>query len=220
MKIRMSNLPRRRSSIRAVLILLLFGLMTGGCASRAEERLTQSIRNVARLELAEAETEQTFLIRGKEWKDIKSIEEGIAGLGELLTPGERIGVYSFRSYAVAYIDLHELRDDEIRFERKTGRVRLTLPAVSVESIGRSSTLNVLHERVSGSKNPITPEEKRALQNRASSRFLAQLKPGEPLYEDLIRRAESKAAAFFDGLARTGGYAGADITFKEREEGTR
>ena len=202
------------------LLLTLLGsllLLLTGCGGSPEGRLNEAIRKTSKLELAETEAEQTFVIRGKEWKDVKSIGEGLSHLSELLKPGERIGVYSFRSYAVAYIDLSAVRDEEIVYDDKDKRVKLILAAVQVESIGRSTTLNVLHERVSGSQEPITPEEKKALQDRASKLFLESLQPGAPLYEELAERAEKKAKAFFDGMARANGYTGAEVTFKDGKE---
>ena len=192
-------------------------LLLSACAGGHQGRLNEAIRATSKLELAETEAEQTFVIRGKEWEDVKSIGEGLSHLSELIKPGERIGVYSFRSYAVAYIDLSRVRDEDVVYDDKGKRISLILPAVQVESIGRSTTLNVLHERVSGSQEPITPEEKKALQDRASKLFLESLKPGMPLYEELVKRAEEKAEAFFDGMARANGYTGADVTFKEGKE---
>ena len=197
------------------LTILLAGMLLAllsACDGGGQEEWIETVRETGKLELAEAEEEQTFVIRDKEWADIKTLEEGLTHLSELLKPGDRIGVYSFRSYAIAYVDLSLLRDDDIRLDRERRLLRITLPAIVVESPGRSATLNVLHERVSGSKARITPAEKKALQDRASALFLEQLKPGTPLYEDLEERAKEKASAFFGALARANGYEGAEIFF--------
>ena len=208
----------RNPGNKALLALLwCLLLLLSSCSGSPEGRLIEALRAVHKLELAEAEAEQTFVIRGKEWKDVKTIGEGLSNLAELIKPGDRIGVYSFRSYAVAYIDLSGVRDADIVYREEAGRIALSLPAVKVESIGRSTTLGVLHERVTGSQEPINSEEKKALQDRASRLFLESLSPGMPLYEDLVDRAEEKAKAFFDSMARANGYSGADVTFKDRKE---
>ena len=208
---------RHTSNFPVLCTTLLFLLSLFGCSDSPKHNLPGEIRKVAKLELAETEVERTFVIRGKEWKDIGSIQEGLRNIGELLKPGERIGVYSFRNFAVAYIDLTQFRDEDIKVSEKERTVTLTLPAVRVESIGRSTTINVLHERVSGSKEPIKPEEKKALQDKASAEFLESIRPGEPLYEELADKAEKKAEAFFSGLLNASGYILVKVTFEERKE---
>lgn len=202
------------------LLFFLFCTLFVSCSGGEESRLSDAIRETGKLELIEMEEESTFVIRGKEWKDINSIEEGLRHLSELLKPGERIGVYSFRSYAVAYIDLTLFRDEDLSLSEDEKTATLTLPAVQVESIGRSTTINVLHERVSGSQAQITPEEKKALQDRASALFLDELKPGAVLHDEMKRKGEEKAAAFFRGLLRANGFDGVEIAFSDREEGEK
>lgn len=212
MRLKKSNIP---GAILAFVCTLFVS-----CSGGEESRLSDTIRETGKLELIETEEEDTFVIRGKEWKDIDSIEEGLRHLSELLKPGERIGVYSFRSYAVAYIDLTLFRDEDLTLSEDEKTASLTLPAVQVESIGRSTTINVLHERVSGSQTQITPEEKKALQDHASALFLSDLKPGAALHDEMKRKGEEKAAAFFRGLLRANGFDRVQIAFSDRKEGKK
>lgn len=212
MRLKKSNIPGA--------ILTFVCTLFVSCSGGEESRLSDTIRETGKLELIETEEEDTFVIRGKEWKDIDSIEEGLRHLSELLKPGERIGVYSFRSYAVAYIDLTLFRDEDLTLSEDEKTASLTLPAVQVESIGRSTTINVLHERVSGSQTQITPEEKKALQDHASALFLSDLKPGAALHDEMKRKGEEKAAAFFRGLLRANGFDRVQIAFSDREEGKK
>lgn len=209
----------KRSNIPGAILAFVCTLFVS-CSGGEESRLSDTIRETGKLELIETEEEDTFVIRGKEWKDIDSIEEGLRHLSELLKPGERIGVYSFRSYAVAYIDLTLFRDEDLTLSEDEKTATLTLPAVQVESIGRSTTINALHERVSGSQTQITPEEKKALQDHASALFLSDLKPGAPLHDEMKRKGEEKAAAFFRGLLRANGFDRVQIAFSDREEGKK
>lgn len=209
----------KRSNIPGAILAFVCTLFVS-CSGGEESRLSDTIRETGKLELIETEEEDTFVIRGKEWKDIDSIEEGLRHLSELLKPGERIGVYSFRSYAVAYIDLTLFRDEDLTLSEDEKTATLTLPAVQVESIGRSTTINVLHERVSGSQTQITPEEKKALQDHASALFLSDLKPGAPLHDEMKRKGEEKAVAFFRGLLRANGFDRVQIAFSDREEGKK
>lgn len=179
--------------------------------------MREAIRETGKLELLEVEEEETFVIRGKEWEDIKTLEEGLNHIAELLKPGDRIGVYSFRSYAIAYIDLSDFRDEDLIRQGDSPSVSLRLPAIQIESIGRSTTVNVLHERVSGSKGKITPKEKKILQDKASMHFRKSVAPGGALHGEMVRKAQAKATAFFRGLLAQGGLRLEKVTFGDGEE---
>ena len=199
-------------------LLLLFFLLLAGCGEGTpdEEVILGEIRSVQHFELTEMELTESFIIRGSGTtiEGIRSLSEAADYVDNLLRPGDRIGVYSFTHTAIAYLDLSRLSTDKVRVEGK--KVWLTLPPVEVKLAGRSPTLEVLHERVTGTKRPITSEERKKLQDEASQRTTARLRPGSATYDLLCRRGERQATAYFSGLLHARGYEMVHIAFDRHE----
>ena len=203
---------------RSRLTLLLLLLLLAGCGEGVpdDEAILGEIRSVQHFELTEMELTESFIIRGSGTTidGIRSLSEAADYVDNLLRPGDRIGVYSFTHTAIAYIDLSRLRIDKVEVEGK--KVRLTLPPVEVKLAGRSPTLEVLHERVTGTKRPISSEERKALQDKASLRTAARLRPGSATYDMLRQRGERQATAYFSGLLHARGYEVVHIAFDRYE----
>ena len=202
---------------RLSLLLFLF-LLLAGCGEGVpdDEAILGEVRSVQHFELTEMELTESFIIRGSGTTidGIRSLSEAADYVDNLLRPGDRIGVYSFTHTAIAYIDLRELGTDKVRVEGK--KVWLTLPPVEVKLAGRSPTLEVLHERVTGTKRPITSEERKELQDEASRRTAARLRPGSATYDMLRQRGERQATAYFRGLLHSRGYEMVQIAFDRHE----
>lgn len=177
--------------------------------------VASELHEVGKLELVEYRTEEIFIISPKEQslKSVKTLEELSNYLSDLLTIGDRVGVYSFENYSVAYIDLTQISDEDIDFDPSTKSIQLTLPPIQVEPIGRSGNIRKLHERVSGLQEGITSEERRQMQNEASALAIKALAPGTAKYRDLVAQAEQKARAFFTGMLHARGCEEVTITFK-------
>ena len=88
--------------------------------------------------------------------------------------------------------------------------------MEVKLAGRSPTLEVLHERVTGTKRPITSEERKKLQDEASRRTTARLHSGSATNDLLCRRGERQATAYFSGLLHARGYEMVHIAFDRHE----
>lgn len=196
----------------------LFMLLLMAACTKEEEMgapVASELHEVGKLELVEYRTEEIFIISPKEQslKSIMTLEELSNYLSDLLTIGDRVGVYSFENYSIAYIDLTQLRDDDIHFDSSTKSIQLTLPAIQIEPIGRSGNIRKLHERVSGLQGSIKSEERRQMQNEASQLAIKALAPGTPKHKELVEQAEQKARAFFTGMLHARGCKEVTITFK-------
>lgn len=167
----------------------------------------EELRDVGKLELLEYRTEEIFVISGsgQTFATIRTLEEAGDYFVDLLRVGSRVGVYAFDNYSVAYMDLYDLKGEDIEVDQKAGRVRLTLPQVVIEPIGRSGTLRVLHERVTGTKPMITNKERRDMQNKASILAKQRVAEGTAKHQELLRKAEAKAEAYFRGMLQARGY---------------
>lgn len=202
-----------------LLPLLLSLLMAVGCSSSTTEDkalVMSAVRSVEQLELTEMELTETFVIRGSgtTFSGIRSPKEAADYVDNLLRPGERIGVYAFTHTALALIDLSQLSEEDVQVEGRS--VRVTLPPVEVKLAGRSPTLEVLHERVTGTKRPITAEERKRMQDEASRRTRQRLQKGSPTYELLRQRGERQARAYYTGMLHARGYEEVRIDFESHE----
>lgn len=196
------------------LILLLVGCSTEKLPDETE--LFHNLREVRKLDLLEMRTEETIIISGSPYtlQSIRSLDDAMGYLDDLLRTGNRVGVYSFESYVGAFIDLGALDEQAVRVDVQRKEVSLTLPAVQVEPLGRGTTLTKLHERVTGTRKNITNEERTALQNKASELLRRRIAPGMPLYTDLVIRAQDKARAYYTGMLHARGYEVVTVSFDQ------
>lgn len=196
------------------LILLLAGCSTEKLPDETE--LFHNLREVRKLDLLEMRTEETIIISGSPYtlQSIRSLDDAMGYLDDLLRTGNRVGVYSFASYVGAFIDLGALDEQAVRVDVQRKEVSLTLPAVQVEPLGRGTTLTKLHERVTGTRKNITNEERTALQNKASELLRRRIAPGMPLYTDLVIRAQDKARAYYTGMLHARGYEVVTVSFDQ------
>lgn len=203
--------------MKRILIYLTLVLLLASCSEVQETSaptLTE-LHEVGKLELIEYRTEEIFIISPKEQKLklIMTLDEVSNYLDNLLTVGDRIGVYSFENFSIAYIDLSQLREEDIRYDGSRHAIGLTLPAIHIEPIGRSGEIRKLHERVSGLQSNISSEERRQMLNQASALAIKALAPGTPKHKDLVQQAERKARAYFTGMLHARGCKEVTITFR-------
>ena len=195
---------RGRLGICISLAILFLSLV--GCAKKEKSVPVAEIRDLGHLELAEVVTEEIIVIKGNTFDILgaKSLHEIGEGLSNLLRVGDRVGVYQFDRNVVAYIDLTKFGDDDVVLN-ETGAVEVTLPPVEVMQKGRIPELKKLHERVSGTQRPISSEERRRMAERASEVSAKAFLPGEPAYEELVKRAERKGKTFVKEMLHARGY---------------
>lgn len=200
------------SKLLPLILTLLLGVGCSSSSTGDKTLVMSAVRSVEQLELTEMELTETFVIRGSgtTFSGIRTPKEAADYVDNLLRPGERIGVYAFTHTALAFIDLSQLSDEDIRVEKKS--VHMTLPPVEVKLAGRSPTLEVLHERITGTKRPITAEERKRMQDEASRRTRARLQQGSPTYTLLQQRGEKQARAYYTGMLHARGYEEVRVDF--------
>lgn len=203
----------RRISLIPIGIVLLLLHACGHDNEPIREAVLNSINQVGKLELVEQRSEEVILISGsgESLSTIGSLEDTMTYLDDLLRVGHRVGVYSFSHLAIAYIDLTDLSLDDVTID-SDDRITINLPTIHVEPIGRSGEIRLLHERVTGTKRPITAEERTKVQDEASRQARERLLPGTPNHTALVRQAQEQAIAYFTGLLRSRGYEDVTIHF--------
>lgn len=201
-------------------ILLLLTLLFS-CKPEEERKVIQpnELREVGKLELVEYRSEEIFVISSdqKSLESIRSLEEAADYLSSLFEIGDRIGIYSFDFYTIAYINLYDLQDSDLQYDQENKSIQLTLPPIEVEPIGRGGTLKLLHERVNGNKKSITSEERQNMQRQAVVLAKQNIRPGTPKYQELVTKAQSKAQAYFTSILRARGYEEIEIRFTQSYE---
>lgn len=201
-------------------ILLLLTLLLS-CKPEEGRKVIQpnELREVGKLELIEYRSEEIFVISSdqKSLESIRSLEEAADYLSSLFEIGDRIGIYSFDFYTIAYINLYNLQDSDLQYDQENKSIQLTLPPIEVEPIGRGGTLKLLHERVNGNKKSITSEERQNMQRQAVAHAKQNIRPGTPKYQELVTKAQSKAQAYFSSILRSRGYEEIEIRFTQSYE---
>lgn len=201
-------------------ILLLLTLLLS-CKPEEGRKVIQpnELREVGKLELIEYRSEEIFVISSdqKSLESIRSLEEVADYLNSLFEIGDRIGIYSFDFYTIAYINLYNLQDSDLQYDQENKSIQLTLPPIEVEPIGRGGTLKLLHERVNGNKKSITSEERQNMQRQAVAHAKQNIRPGTPKYQELVTKAQSKAQAYFSSILRSRGDEEIEIRFTQSYE---
>lgn len=206
-------------TILHLFLILLISLLTTGCSNEEQTNAITPIElhEVGKLELVEYRSEEIFVISDKHQSitDISSLEDAAEYLNSLLQVGDRIGVYSFDFYTIAYIDLHQLEDRDILWDATNKSIQVTLPPVEIEPIGRGGEIRLLHERVNGNKKSITSNERQNMQRQAIGLAKKNLLPGTPKYQEIVTKAQNKARAYLTGMMKARGCQEVTIRFKER-----
>lgn len=186
-----------------------------------ERAVLEQIQSVSRLTLSEVRLSQTYILSGSgiEFKNIRSPEQLFTYLDDLLRYGDRKGVYRCSAYASASIDLSRLTCNGVEETDDGQRITLQLPPITVRMEGVKPTIEVLHERQTGSKKPITPDERNRLQTQSIREMQEEIKPGTDTYNDLIWHAEERVVGYISSLFFMRGYHQVTFRFSDQREVT-
>lgn len=203
-------------SILPIFITLL-GLLAASCTEKTdhdhEAEMASRLRDVSRLELAQMTIGKVGMISDHKYENAKTLEDKTRAVLNSMKIGNRIGVYSYDTYLIAYIDLAELTTEDITFDEKTNVAHVNLPPVRVITDGREPELHEVHYRVTGLRSSIKPEERANLKAQMAAEVKKEVAGYEGSKEILRDEARKKATAWFKGIIESWGYI-SDITFKD------
>ncbi|MBD5356938.1 MAG: DUF4230 domain-containing protein [Bacteroides sp.] len=193
------------------LLLTLFS----SCKEKAdpETEIARRLRDVSRLELAQMTIGKVGMISDHKYEDAKSLEDKTKAMLNAMKIGNRIGVYSYDTYLIAYIDLSELSADDIEFDPNTNVAHVNLPSVKIITDGREPELHEVHYRVTGFRSSIKPEERAKLKAQMAAEVKKEVAGYEGSKELLRDEARKKAVSWFNGIIESWGYI-PNITFKD------
>ena len=121
------------------------------------------------------------------------------------TAGKRIAVYSYDSYMRAFIDLSELRPDDIVFDEAARTVKVTLPPVMTEITGRDMEMKKEYENIGLLRSDLTARERAEIKEKANASFKAEVADNPVFRRQLIEAATRKARQYFETLLEADGY---------------
>ena len=178
------------------------------CSCHKEEQtidMFSRLQNVSRLELSRMTVTKVGMISDAP----ASSASGIAGKTEALLNnmkiGSRIGVYSYDTYLIAYIDLGQLRPEDVQVDEKEKIVRISLPPVEVMTDGREPQLHEEHSRITGLRSNITPAERARLKAQMAAEVREEIASDSEMTEKLRESARIKAKAWIAELVANWGY---------------
>lgn len=194
------------------MIAAIMFLSVASCSEEKHVDVTSRLQEVNRLELARMTVGKVGMISDPALTEAVTLQDKANALYNSLKIGTRIGVYSYDTYIVAYVDLGKLTEEDIVIDREAGKATVTLPPVEIITDGREPLLHEEHSRVTGLRSAITPAERGALKSR-----MAREVKKEMASPDATRRlreaAEAKGRAWLSELLSNWGYT-AEIRFRD------
>lgn len=128
------------------------------------------------------------------------------------TLGKRVAVYSYDSYLQAYIDLSELRPEDLTFDDDAHTVSVVLPSVRIETAGRDMELKREYENIGLMRADLDSKERAEMKEKANDSFRREVIENSEFRSKLLGAAERKARLFIEELFAAQGY-DATVVFK-------
>lgn len=195
----------------AVVSLALF--LLASCGKKEEQMQVYSeLKDVQQLALAEMTLNKVGTIDDMTWEKAKGFSQHMGAFVNKFKPGKRIGVYSYNTYLQAYVDLSELKDNDVEVDEERKFVKITLPAIHTRYIGRDLGIKEEHLRVTGLRSSITPQERAKVKEVINSTLKAEVEGNTEFRSRLEAEAKMKAREFFTLLLKNRGYE-SEINFK-------
>lgn len=187
----------------ALTLLLLFS----GCSHTEEAGidLYSRLQDVSRLELARMTVGKVGMISDPDFSSASGLEGKAGAIINSMKIGTRIGVYSYDTYLVAFIDLNRMRPEDITIDKENATAVVKLPPVEVMVEGRDPQLREEHLRVTGLRSKITPAERAALKAKMSAEVSKEIDSGTEAVAALKESAKTKARIWFAELLSNWGY---------------
>lgn len=119
--------------------------------------------------------------------------------------GSRVAAYSYDIWLRAYVDLDNLREEDIIVDDERGVITVTLPPVEVEVAGRSPELRKEYEHIGIFRSRPDARERAELKEIANADFEKELKENPEYVRRLRETSSRKARAWFRALGESRGY---------------
>ncbi|MDE7437254.1 MAG: DUF4230 domain-containing protein [Muribaculaceae bacterium] len=168
--------------------------MMSSCAKTDNNGLYQEIKSVDKMVFAKMSITKTVV----------NNQENILG--------RRIAGYSYDTYARAYIDLSSFQVDDLVFDDKTKTVKVILPPVNAELIGRDCEMREAYKNITGLRWDLDEKDINSLKEEGNKSMRDEWESNPMLKAHLIDAAKRKARKYFEEIFENSGYM-ASIEFK-------
>ncbi|MBD5290401.1 MAG: DUF4230 domain-containing protein [Bacteroides sp.] len=121
-------------------------------------------------------------------------------------PGtKRIAIYSYDTYLEAYINLEELRPEDVEIDEENRTVTVTLPPIRTELVGRDMEMRKEYDNVGLLRIAPDSKERAQVKEIANREVVREVEENRAFRRRLITAARSKARIYFETLLARDGY---------------
>lgn len=208
----------RVMKLKNPLLVLVACLFLVSCRGKgSEEQMPpvdyySMIRSADKLVLSEMTISKMASVDDLKMEDARSGPQKIYAFLNLFKLGSRKGAWSYRTYLQAYIDLKELAPEDVAVDTVAKTMRIRLPEIHTEFIGRDVTIREEHYRVTGLRSDIRPEERARVKEVMNESLRKEVMERSDFKKNLRHSAAVKAKAYFTAFAAENGYQ-AQVTVK-------
>ncbi|MDE6226603.1 MAG: DUF4230 domain-containing protein [Muribaculaceae bacterium] len=202
--------------MKSYILMILAVLAFVGCSPRKGDptlNFYDELHSVSRLELGKMTVSKVGTITDPPPASAKGVLQKTEAVFNSLKVGTRVGVYSYDTYFVAYIDLQRLQPGDITVDEELKKVYVSLPPIEVMTDGREVELHEEHSRVTGFRSAITPAERARLKSRMAAEVEREVAADATNRNRLKATAEAKAKKWIAEFIRQRGYE-AEVTIPD------
>ncbi len=194
-------------SLLSVFFAVVMAIVFSACGKQVDSRpdLTNRLQDVGRLELSKMTVGKVGMISDPTYDHARTLSEKAEAIFSNMKVGTRIGVYSYDTYILAYIDLSQIRPEDVEIDEENSIARITLPPVEIMTDGREPQLHEVHSRVTGLRSSIRPEERAKLKAKMAAEVKKEVAANKQAIGEMKKAAEEKGRVWLTNLLRNSGY---------------
>ncbi len=212
---------RRLSRWVTILLSVIFAIViASACSSKEEERAEEEpvdyaalIRSTNKLVLSEMTINKMATVDDLKIDEAKGSRQQLNAVLNWFKIGTRKGAYSYNTYLRAYMNLNELKPTDVEVDTVAKVMRIHLPEIRTEFIGRDVQFREDHYRVTGLRTQIKPEERARVKEAMNASLKREVEERAGFKERLKASAKGKAEAYFTAFAEGNGFR-AEIDIKD------
>lgn len=181
----------------SALLCLLVSLPSCSKQKKPEELLQEAIvqqyQSVGKLLLTETTLQKAVTLQDPKisFYDISSFKDFAKWLSNQTKVGNRVGIYSFDATLVSYTDLTGFSADDVSYDSDKLQLTVYISPIQVELRGRDFTLRTEYEYVAPLRNPITPQDRARVKDRAYQVLQQEITSNDQLIAQIRQRSIEK-----------------------------
>ncbi|WP_455773296.1 DUF4230 domain-containing protein [Porphyromonas asaccharolytica] len=193
----MKHLRRQCLLLLSALLCLLVSLPSCSKQKKPEELLQEAIvqqyQSVGKLLLTETTLQKAVTLQDPKisFYDISSFKDFAKWLSNQTKVGNRVGIYSFDATLVSYTDLTGFSADDVSYDSDKQQLTVYISPIQVELRGRDFTLRTEYEYVAPLRNPITPQDRAHVKDRAYQVLQQEITSNDQLIAQIRQRSIEK-----------------------------